>query len=126
MHSKELLTAIHLLNKQNLNTNKPYTVLCSRLILADKHKKDKQIQTLINKINQQFALTDKEQQEYKKNPLLFIGKSSIIGIHNQHRETYRVIRAEHFNEYTKLCKGLEKLGLTLHIVKDYYLQVIFS
>ncbi len=126
MHSKELLRAIHQINKQNLNTDTPYTALCSRLVLTDKHKKDKQIQTLINKINQQFALSAKDQQKYKTNPLLFMGNASIVGIHNHHKETYRVIRAEHFNEYTKLCKGLEKLGLTLHIINDDYLQVIFN
>ena len=125
-HSKALLQGIHQLNKLNLDTRSPFQPITQRLIEQKKHPKDEQIIALINAINLKCALSEEDLQAYRKSPLTYIGKGTIIGIHNAHGDTYRVIRAEHYPEYSLLCKGLDKLGLAMYLIKDEYLDSIFS
>ena len=124
-HSKELLIGITHLNKFNLNTHTPYQPLTDLLITPEKHKKDTHITQLIAEINHKYALTDSEKQAYQKAPLEYMGEGSIIGIHNSRGETYRIIRAEHYREYSLLCKNLERVGLAMYLIHDDYLDAIF-
>ncbi len=125
-HSKALLQGIHQINKLNLDTRSPFQPITQHLIEQQKHTKDEQITALIDAINLKLALTEEDQQAYRKSPLSYMGKGMIIGIHNAHGDTYRVIRAEHYQAFSLLCKGLDKLGFTMYIIKDEYLDSIFS
>ncbi|MCF7970113.1 MAG: hypothetical protein K9L22_02975 [Methylococcaceae bacterium] len=126
VHSRALLQGIQQLNKLNLDTRSPFQSITQILIEQDKHPKDEQIIALINAINLKFSLSKEDQQAYRQSPLTYMGKGMIIGIHNAYGDTYRIIRAEHFQEFSRLCKGLDKLGLTMYIIKDEYLDSIFS
>lgn len=124
-HSKELLIGITQLNKFNLNTHTPYRALTDLSILKDKHKKDSQVTQLISDINYKFALTASDDLAYRKHPLNYMGEGMVIGIHNSHGETYRIIRAEHYKEYSLLCKSLERLGFSMYLIHDNYLDAVF-
>ncbi|NOQ16130.1 MAG: hypothetical protein GQ581_03650 [Methyloprofundus sp.] len=125
-HSRELLLGIHNLSKLNLNTHTVYHALSDLLVVQKTHPADQQITELIAKINQKFALSETDAQNYRKQPLNYMGEGMVIGIHNSRGETYRIIRAEHYKEYTLLCKNLEKLGLTMYLVHDEYMDAVFS
>ncbi|GEM_PF-3360311 len=125
-HSRALLQGIHQLNKFNLDSRSPFKPITQHLIEQQKHTKDEQITALIDAINIKLALTEEDQQAYRKSPLSYMGKGMIIGIHNAHGDTYRVIRAEHYQAFSLLCKGLDRLGFAMYIIKDEYLDSIFS
>jgi len=125
-HSRALLQGIHQLNKLNLDSRSPFKPITQHLIEQQKHTKDEQITTLIDTINLKLALTEEDQQAYRKSPLSYMEKGMIIGIHNAHGDTYRIIRAEYYQAFSLLCKGLDKLGFTMYIIKDEYLDSIFS
>jgi len=126
IHSKALLQGIHKLNSLNLDTHTPFKVITDYLVDKDKHPKDEKITALVTAINKKFGLDDQDQVLYHKNPLSFMGKGMLIGIHNAHGHTYRVLRSENYECYHLLCKNLDKLGMNMFILKDEYLDVIFS
>jgi len=95
-HSRALLQGIHQLNKFNLDSRSPFKPITQHLIEQQKHTKGKQITTLIDAINLKLALSEEDQQAYRKSPLSYMEKAMVIGIHNAHGDTYRVIRAEHY------------------------------
>lgn len=123
--SKELLTAISKLNKLNLNPNTPFRKLASITLGANKHSDDDKILHLINTINKKLALSEEEVEQYQAAPLSFMGSGTMIGIHNNQKETYRIIRAETFKAYSLFCKNIEHIGFNLYVVQDSYLDVLF-
>ncbi|BCG63968.1 MAG: hypothetical protein methR_P1720 [Methyloprofundus sp.] len=125
-HSRELLLGIHNLSKLNLNTHTAYHALSDLQVTQKQHPANQQISEIIDKINQKFSLSAVGQQNYRKQPLSYMGEGMVIGIHNSRGETYRIIRAEHYKEYTLLCKNLEKIGLTIYLLHDEYMDAVFS
>jgi len=125
-HSRELLLGIHKLSKLNLNPHTDYRALSDLQIIPKKHPADPKISELIAKINKKFSLSASDAQNYRKNPISYMGEGMIVGIHNKRGETYRIIRAEHYKEYTMLCKNLEKIGLTMYLIHDEYIDALFS
>ena len=123
--SKELLSAISKLNKLNLNPRTPFRSLSTISLGDNKHSDDDRIVHLINTINKKLALTDEDLERYQADPLSFMGSATMIGIHNNQKETYRLIRAENFKAYSLFCKNIEQIGFNLYIVKDSYLDVLF-
>jgi hypothetical protein len=123
--SKELLTAISKLNKLNLNPRTPYCTLASITLGDNKHSDDDKIMQLINTINKKLALSEEEVEQYQADPLSFMGSGTMIGIHNNQKETYRIIRAENFKAYSLFCKNIERIGFNLYVVQDSYLDVLF-
>lgn len=123
--SKELLSAISKLNKLNLDTRTPYCALATVTLGDNKHSDDDKIMQLISAINKRLALSEKENAEYKASPISFMGSATLIGIHNNHRENYRIIRAENFKAYSLFCKNIEHIGFNLYVVQDSYLDVLF-
>lgn len=123
--SKELLNAISKLNKLNLNPRTPYRTLASITLGGEKHSDDDKILQLINTINKKLALTGEDAEKYQANPLNFMGSATLIGIHNNQKETYRIIRAENFRAYSLFCKNIEQIGFNLYVIQDSYLDVLF-
>jgi len=123
--SKELLSAISKLNKLNLNPRTPYRTLASITLGDDKHSDDDKILQLIKAINKKLALSEEDAERYQANPISFMGSGTLIGIHNNQKETYRIVRAESFKAYSLFCKNIEQIGFNLYVVQDSYLDVLF-
>jgi len=123
--SKELLSAISKLNKLNLNAQTPYCALATVTLGDSKHSDDDKILQLISAINKRLALSEEENAEYKASPIGFMGSATLVGIHNNQKETYRIIRAENFKANSLFCKNIEHIGFNLYIIQDNYLDVLF-
>lgn len=123
--SKELLHAISQLNKLNLNTKTPFRSLSTVTLGDNKHSDDDKIIHLINTINTKLALSGDALERYQADPLSFMGAATIIGLHNNQKENYRIVRAENFKAYSLFCKNIEHIGFDLYIIQDSYLDVLF-
>jgi len=123
--SKDILYNISHLSRINYNPKTPFQAVTTVLLGNTKHPDDEQIVKLIQHINKQLALSEEEMQAYKLKPVSFMGKGSLIGIHNEDRETYRLVRAEHYKEYSLFCKNIERMGFNLYIMQNNHLDVVF-
>jgi len=124
--SKDILYNISHLSRVNLNPKTPFQAISTVLLGNTAHPDDAQIVKLIEHINKKLTLSEEEAQAYKLHPMSFIGKGSLIGIHNESRETYRLIRAENYKEYSLFCKNIERMGFNLYVLQNNYLDIVFA
>jgi len=123
--SKDLLSAISKLNKINLTPRTPFRHITSVTLGNNKHSDDDKIMQLINTINKKLLLSDESMKQYQADPISFMGQGTLVGIHNNQKETYRIVRAENFREYSLFCKNIEQIGFNLYVVQDSYIDILF-
>ena len=81
---------------------------------------------IIAKTNKQCILSESDQKLYQQNPIQLLKFATIISIHNDKGQTYRVLRAETFTAYSYFCKLMAKNGFSLFIIHDKQLDVFFA
>lgn len=123
--TKDIRIAISRLARQNLAPKAVFKPVVSAYLQIEPHKRDDIITEIIRITNNKYPLSQEELASFKKDSISFTSRATIIGIQNSKGQTYRIVRAERYKEYTNFCKLMLRNKFNLFVLQKSQFDILF-
>lgn len=123
--TKDIRIAISRLARQNLVPNAVFKPVVNAYLQVEPHKRDDIITEIIRITNNKYPLSQEELKSFNKDSISFTSRATIIGIQNSKGQTYRIVRAERYKEYTNFCKLMLRNNFNLFVLQKSQFDILF-
>ncbi len=123
--TKDIRIAISRLARKNLVPKAVFKPVVSAYLQIEPHKRDDIITEIIRITNNKYPLSQEELASFKKDSISFTSHATIIGIQNSKGQTYRIVRAERYKEYTNFCKLMLRNKFNLFVLQKSQFDILF-